>query len=372
MLTIGQVSKLAGMSTRTIRHYELLKLVSSIKRGENNYRYYMRDVLPILERIRDLQSLGFTLEEIGQILPVKTGSIVSRLRGKLQEVNRDLELLTTRRQRLDHLISTLKTEGQSMALPEEERKLFMDTIREHAISGLKEKQCVDRLYLKMIEREASVYHGKEQSEFFEALRSCLDFARSQGLKIGPGRGYASSSLILFAMGVTDIDPVIEHLVPERMSLVPPEIHIDVEYGRGQMFVDYCRKISDGLTWGSIHAFKMPLIDIINNVRSRVGLTWDSLRVSDDDHAVLSLIARGDIDKIFLLDYSPNALVIKYAKILPDCVDGQKIKKFLTSQKIHSLRDVLNITALLYPSNLEKNTRMERYKQAKRVVHVIVS
>jgi DNA polymerase III alpha subunit len=216
----------------------------------------------------------------------------------------------------------------------------------------------------MIEREASVYHGREQSEFFEALRSCVDFARSQGLKIGPGRGYASSSLILFALGVTDIDPVIEQLVPERMSLVPPEIHIDVEFGRGQVFVDYCRKISDGLTWGSIHAFKMPLIDIINNVRARVGLTWESLRVSDDDHAVLSLIGRGDIDKIFLLDYSPNALIMKYENFLPDFVDGEKLKNYLTSQKIHSLRDVFNIIALWHPKSSEKIARLERYKQAK--------
>ena len=220
------------------------------------------------------------------------------------------------------------------------------------------------MHLAAIDRESKIYRDNDQTNFFQALRSCINFAKSQGLKIGPGRGYASSSPILFALGVTDVDPVAEQLVPERMSILPLEIHIDVEYERGQVFVDYCRKISDGLTWGSIQAFKMPLIDIVNNVLDRIDLPWESLSLASEDPKVLSLIASGDIDKIFLLDYSPSAMIMKYENRLPEFTDGQKIKKYLTSQKIHSLRDVLNIIALWHPHSAGKVERIERYKKAK--------
>jgi DNA polymerase-3 subunit alpha len=151
-------------------------------------------------------------------------------------------------------------------------------------------------------------------------------------------------------------------------MLPLEIHIDVEFARGQEFVDYCRKVSDGLSWGNIHAFKMPLIDIISRVVKEVGLTWDCLRIPDDDRRVLELIGQGDIEKVFLLDYSPNALIMKFEEWAPDFVGNEKLKEYLQAQNIHSLRDLQNIMALWHPTSPAKIARIDRYKQAKSKPH----
>lgn len=240
----------------------------------------------------------------------------------------------------------------------------METVKEHAIVGLKKKKCIDVSHSRLLEREVSNYDGDDQRKFFDAIRSCVEFARSRDLILGPGRGYASSSMLLFGLGLTAIDPVADQLVPERMVAQPPEIHIDVEYQRGQQFVDFCRKITDGLSWGAIHAFKMPVIDIVSRVLGEIGKTWDEIRIATDDERILKMIQTGDIEKIFLFDKSPTALVMKYENHLPEYVGTAKIKEYLRSQEIHSFRDALNILAIWRPDSPEKIARIERYREAK--------
>src|SRR5690606_12819015 len=111
-------------------------------------------------------------------------------------------------------------------------------------------------------------------------------ARQHDLAIGPGRGGSSSSIVLYGLDCSQIDPTSAGLIPERWSVVPPELHLDVEYERGQVFVDYCRKMNDQLNWGGIQAFKMPLIDILKRVCQRIG---QMPQTSGDDPAVLSMI-----------------------------------------------------------------------------------
>jgi len=64
MLSIGQLSKLAGVSNRTLRYYEELGLIEPNTRGENRYRYYDETHLQRLNTIRSLQEGGFALKEI--------------------------------------------------------------------------------------------------------------------------------------------------------------------------------------------------------------------------------------------------------------------------------------------------------------------
>jgi DNA-binding transcriptional MerR regulator len=70
MFTIGQFARLAKVSARTIRHYEAIGLLSSSGRGENNYRQFDSSQLDRIEKIRELQRLGFSLDEIQKILTV--------------------------------------------------------------------------------------------------------------------------------------------------------------------------------------------------------------------------------------------------------------------------------------------------------------
>ena len=59
MLSIGQFAEKAQVSARTVRYYESIGLLPASTRGENNYRFYNQKLLERMNRIRDLQSLGF-------------------------------------------------------------------------------------------------------------------------------------------------------------------------------------------------------------------------------------------------------------------------------------------------------------------------
>lgn len=61
-MRIGELARRAGVSTRTLRHYEALGLVTA-RRAANGYRDYGGAELRAVAEIRSLAELGFTLEE---------------------------------------------------------------------------------------------------------------------------------------------------------------------------------------------------------------------------------------------------------------------------------------------------------------------
>lgn len=71
LLKIGDIAKQTGVSVGTLRYYETLKLLHPIERGDNGYRYYSSEVIQQVQFIKKAQSLGFSLEEIRQILEVR-------------------------------------------------------------------------------------------------------------------------------------------------------------------------------------------------------------------------------------------------------------------------------------------------------------
>ncbi|RYE24895.1 MAG: MerR family transcriptional regulator [Sphingobacteriales bacterium] len=69
-MLIGALSKASGFSKDTIRYYEKIGLIELPKhaRRDNNYKDYPESALQTLKSIRNLKNLGFTLEEIREIL----------------------------------------------------------------------------------------------------------------------------------------------------------------------------------------------------------------------------------------------------------------------------------------------------------------
>ena len=71
-LSIGQISKAAGVKVVTIRYYEKIKLMPAPLRTEGNYRAYSRDHLHRLQFIRRCRDLGFTLDRLRDLLNLST------------------------------------------------------------------------------------------------------------------------------------------------------------------------------------------------------------------------------------------------------------------------------------------------------------
>ncbi len=106
MLRIGEVARIAGVSTRAIRHYHAVGALPEPERRSNGYREYTtRDVLLVVRLVR-LAELGLTLEEIRDAIEEKTGR---ELRSILDEIVVDLdaqsEELTRRRRSIAEVLS---------------------------------------------------------------------------------------------------------------------------------------------------------------------------------------------------------------------------------------------------------------------------
>ena len=67
-ITIQQLAKAAGTTSRTLRHYDSVGLVSPSRIGSNGYRYYDDRSLVRLQRVLLLRELGLGLDAIGTVL----------------------------------------------------------------------------------------------------------------------------------------------------------------------------------------------------------------------------------------------------------------------------------------------------------------
>ena len=71
LLKIGDIAKQTDVSVGALRYYETLKLLHPVERRDNGYRYYSLEAIQEVQFIKKAQSLGFSLEEIQQIIDVR-------------------------------------------------------------------------------------------------------------------------------------------------------------------------------------------------------------------------------------------------------------------------------------------------------------
>ena len=67
-VAIGQAAERAGVSTRMVRHYEGLGLLAGVARTDSGYRQYTEADVHSLRFIRRARDLGFSMDEIAQLL----------------------------------------------------------------------------------------------------------------------------------------------------------------------------------------------------------------------------------------------------------------------------------------------------------------
>lgn len=79
---IGEVADLVGLSLRTVRYYEEVGLVEPSDRTSGGFRLYSRDDIARLELIKQMKPLGFTLEEMRDLLEVRRRLRFDRLAGR--------------------------------------------------------------------------------------------------------------------------------------------------------------------------------------------------------------------------------------------------------------------------------------------------
>ncbi len=93
-----------------------------------------------------------------------------------------------------------------------------------------------------VEYELSVIRKSGYTSYFLIAWDFVNYAKSKGIPVGPGRGSAAGSVVSYALGITDIDPLKYDLLferflnPERVSL--PDVDIDFCYERRNEVIEY--------------------------------------------------------------------------------------------------------------------------------------
>ena len=124
-----------------------------------------------------------------------------------------------------------------------------DFLKELAIKGLRQRISQglakdSKEYWDRLEYELDVVSRMGFEGYFLIVQDFINWAKSQGIPVGPGRGSAAGSLLAFALGITDVDPIRHGLLferflnPERVSM--PDIDVDFCMENRDRVIEYVK------------------------------------------------------------------------------------------------------------------------------------
>ena len=119
-------------------------------------------------------------------------------------------------------------------------------LRSLALEGLEERGLSEKQeYLDRLEEEISIIENKNFGPYFLVVRNMINWAKKEGIRVGPGRGSSAGSLLCYSLGITDIDPIKYGLLffrfinPERNDF--PDIDTDIQDTRREEVKEYLVK-----------------------------------------------------------------------------------------------------------------------------------
>jgi MerR family transcriptional regulator, copper efflux regulator len=127
-LTIGRLAKAAHVNVETVRYYERRGLLPEPARRPSGYRSYTPDAVRRIQFIRRAQQLGFSLNEVGDLLRLRVdpemscSQVKQRAEAKIADIERKIENLRSMQQALVTLAETCSGAGPISECP------FLDAI----------------------------------------------------------------------------------------------------------------------------------------------------------------------------------------------------------------------------------------------------
>ncbi len=243
-------------------------------------------------------------DEMARLFPdapgvmARTMEIAERCNFKLHPVSNPFpEFAVPEGQTIDSYFEQVCREGL--------KKRFDTSVRQLGLRGVQRAKREE--YESRLNYEIGIIKQMKYSGYFLIVWDFIKYARDHGIPVGPGRGSATGSLVAFAMGITNIDPMQNVLLferflnPERVSM--PDIDVDFCMNRRGEVIDYVTRkygreqVAQIITFNTMaakasikdcgRAMDMPYGDvdrIAKLVPATVGMTLDrALEESPDLH-----------------------------------------------------------------------------------------
>ncbi len=122
-LTIGKLAKQAHVNRETVRYYERCRLLPRASRSMSGYRVFPDDALRRLRFIRHAKVLGFSLNEIRELLTLRINSIDTcdrvreRTEVKIADIERKIQALQHMNDALSELVAACSRRGRTKDCP---------------------------------------------------------------------------------------------------------------------------------------------------------------------------------------------------------------------------------------------------------------
>lgn len=202
--------------------------------------------------VKSYEEMGHVFRGYEQVL-TRTLGIAERCNMKLEKVKNPFPKFDVPEgQTIDSYFESVAREGMK-------RRMVL----------LSELQALGRLkhpfskYQERLDFEINIIRQMKFPGYFLIVWDFIRYAKENGIPVGPGRGSAAGSLVGFAMGITDVDPIQNELLferflnPERVSM--PDIDVDFCMNRRGEVIDYVTRkygreqVAQIITFGTMAA-----------------------------------------------------------------------------------------------------------------------
>lgn len=186
-------------------------------------------------------------------------------------------------QNIEEIVSLCHVEinSKKRRLPIYDPKIDPDVYLEQLCrQGLKRLGLETKEYFDRLEYELDIIKKMQFSNYFLVVYDFIKYAKEHGILVGPGRGSAPGSLVVYALNITTIDPLKYNLLferflnPERITM--PDIDTDFPSERREEVIDYVvkkygdKRVAGIITFGTLGAKQVVrdvgrVLDIPTNV-----------------------------------------------------------------------------------------------------------
>lgn len=160
----------------------------------------------------------------------------------------------------DYLIPKFPFDDPNVNAKDELRRQVMVGAQKHYMN---EQGRIPKRVMERIDYELKVIDDMKFNDYFHIVGDMIQWGKSQGIAIGPGRGSAGGSVVAFCLSITMVDPIKyglyfeRFLNPGRISM--PDIDVDIEPARRQDMIQYIvrkygkERVAQISTYGKIKA-----------------------------------------------------------------------------------------------------------------------
>ena len=116
--------------------------------------------------------------------------------------------------------------------------------RSEGVAGA-DREAFRQPYLERLDYELGVITGMHYAGYFLIVADFINWAKDNGVRVGPGRGSGAGSLVAYSLRITDLDPLRHGLLferflnPERVSM--PDFDIDFDVAGRERVIEYVRE-----------------------------------------------------------------------------------------------------------------------------------